>query len=503
MKLLKLFHTLNKSERMELGKWLRSPIHNNSKGVIKLYEGVKEATRRDRVKPISHLDMLKYIGALPRNANAKDIQADHEKKLGQLIHKLTVQLKDYLIWKKVKSDDILTNQQLMEALLIRGMHDDIAPVIKQTKKRINNLSYRDVLYCERAFKLAEIEFYLNIILRNRDTDAIGKSIQEVLDTLWAYSLSNLLRYQCAAVNLEKILDTQLDYPLGTDTIAHLVRHSDNEQINIGLYYKLLKLLTNQRPEDYKELKTFLFKNLDCFETGEIRQFFSFMINFCTRMIKNRNPEFIPEKHEIYEKGLTSKCWVKNMFFSEFYFVHIVRNALLLEGKREWTANFINEYQSTLRPEVKDYVTSFCNALLAYHNRQFKEAINYLPIQEVPKDFAYFLDIKILKIKIHYDSGDWGLLPDGGYAILNELENIRHYVNRPSREIAQNIRDQYTHFVSIFGSIFNRKRRLMYPDDTHVTQTNLQNLQDKLINTSPIVERKWLEEKITELMQEVK
>jgi len=150
------------------------------------------------------------------------------------------------------------------------------------------------------------------------------------------------------------------------------------------------------------------------------------------------------------------------------------------------------------------ISSYCNALLAYHNQQFEKAMNHLPTQEVPKDFAYFLDIKILKVKIHYDSDDWGFLPNGGYAILNELENIYNYVNRPSREIAQNIREQYTNFVTIFKRIFNRKRRLEYSDDDTlpVTQTNLQALQKDLADLKPIIERQWLKQKIKELIQQI-
>ena len=108
--------------------------------------------------------------------------------------------------------------------------------------------------------------------------------------------------------------------------------------------------------------------------------------------------------------------------------------------------------------------------------------------------------KILKIKIHYDSDDWGFLPDGGYAILNELENIRHYVNRPNRKIAQNIRERYTNFIHILKAIFTCKRKLTYPDDSPVTHTNLQVLQTKLSNTKPLTERTWLEEKIQELAE---
>jgi len=464
--LFNLLSNLNKEERTEFGKWLRSPVHNNSKEIVRLYEGIKDALRRDKIKPISRLDMLRYIGALPRSAKQEDVTSAHKRKLEQLIYKCTIQLKDYLIWKKVKGDDILSNQQLMEAFLMRGMHNEIIPIVKQTKKKLNNSPHRDIYYCERTFKLAEMDFYLSIILYNRNTEIATISTQNVLDTLRQYSLSSLLRYLCAAINLEKFLGVQLDYPLREAIRQHLVAHPDKEQPSVGVYYRLLELLLNQQPEHYQELKTFLFNNLDVFETGEMRQFFNHMTNSCTVMIRNLNIEFIAEKHEIYEKGLELECWTKNKFFSEFQFVHIVRNALLLEGKEEWTANFIKEYQSTLRPEVKDYVYNYCNALLDYHNQQFEKAMKHLPTQEVPKDFAYFLDIKILEIKIRYDSDDWGDIPikydsgkGGGYRILNESENIQNYVNRPSREIARNIREQYTNFVNIFKRIFNRKRRL--------------------------------------------
>lgn len=497
-----LLSNLSKKERTEFGKWLDSPVHNNSKGIIQLYEGIKNALRRDRVKRISDLDMLKYIGVLPRPAKQQDITTAHKKKLEQLTHRLTVQLKDYLIWKKVKSDDILSNQQLIETLLIRKMHHEMIPVIKQTKKKLNSSPYRDIYYCERAFKLAEMEYYVNVALHHRNTDSVTIPIQNVLDNLREYSLSSLLRYLCAASNSEKILSTRFDYPLRASIRQHLATHADREQASVGVYYRLLELLINQEPEDYEELKVFLFEKLDVFGIGEIREFFNHMTNFCTRMIKKGNMDFIAEKHEIYEKGLELECWTKNMFFSEYQFVHIVRNVLLLEEKEEWTKNFIKEYKSTLRPDVKEYVYGYCNALLAYHNQQFDKAMKHLPTQEVPKDFAYFLDIKILKVKIHYDSDDWGFLPNGGYAILNELENIYNYINRPSREVAQNIREQYTNFIKIFKRIFNRKRKLIYPDDTPpVTQTNLQTLQNDLIELKPIIERKWLSEKITQLIQE--
>jgi len=248
-----LLSNLNKEEYTEFGKWLRSPVHNNSKGIIRLYDCIRGTIQRNGDKP-SSLDMLKYIGALPRSAKQQDITSTHKKKLEQLTHKLSVQLKDYLIWKKVKGDDILSNQQLLETLLIRGMHNEMIPVIKQTKKKLNNFPYRDIYYCEQAFKFAEMEYFLSAILHNHNSEIVIESIQNLLNTLRRYSLSSLLKYLCAAVSLEQVFDVKLDYPLRETIRQHLATHSDKEQPIVGVYYRLLELLLNQQSEDYEDLK---------------------------------------------------------------------------------------------------------------------------------------------------------------------------------------------------------------------------------------------------------
>jgi len=507
-KLFNLIDSLDKKEFAELGKWLRSPFHNRSEKVIKLYEGIK-TKHRNTGKPISELILLKYIGLIS-SVKQKNVEPQHRKELKDVMHKLTLQIQDYIVWKKIKQDSLFVRYQLMDALLERGMHRHILPLITKSQKELQVASYQDISYCEHLFRLKEMRFYLNTILNGLDAKKLKTSIEEVIVTLRQYSLSNLLRYYCSAVNLERILDIQQEYPLRKAIREHLDYHFDNEQPSVGTYYRMLKLFINREAEDYYEFKNFLFNNLKMFDLGEIRSFFNSGVNFCTQMIKQGNQKFIYERYLLHKKGLELECWSQNSYFPQHLFIQIVQNSLLL-NKVQWTNSFINQYAELLKKEIKNIVMGYCNALVYHHDKQYEKALyHHLPTQELPPDFSYYLHIKILEIKIRYDSDDWGDIPisydsegrekGGGYKISNELENIRKYISHPNKEIAQNIREQYTNFVSIFGSIFNRKRRLMYPDDTPVTQANLQNLQTKLINTSPIVERKWLEEKITELIQ---
>ncbi len=499
-KLFDLIAHLDKKEFAELGKWLRSPFHNTSEKAIKLYEGIK-TKHRNTGRPVNELLLLKYIGLIS-SVQQKNIAPQHQKELKDVMHKLTLQIQDYLVWKKMKRDSLFERHQLMEVFLERGIHQHILPLITKSQRELEATSLRDKKHCNYAFKLEEMRFYVDVILNSMDIKKTKSSVNQVIYSFRQYSLSNFLRYYCAALNLEIIFDIQQEYPLRKAIEEHLEQHTDNEQPSVGTYYRMFKLLLDKTEENYHEFKSFFFNHLEAFELGEIRQFFSYGINYCTQMIKQGNKAFIEEKHLLYEKGLELACWSQNGYFSQHHFIQIVQNALLF-NKAKWGNNFIEQYTELLKKEIKKIVTGYCNALVYHHDKQYEKAIQHLPTEELPPDFSYYLYIKILKVKIHYDSGNWGFLPDGGYAILNELENIRQYVNRPSRAIAKNIREQYINFTNIFKRIFNRKRRLIYPDDTSpLTQANLQTLQNDLAELKPLIERKWLSEKITELIQEI-
>lgn len=482
-RLFDLITNLDRREFAELGRWLNSPIHNKSEKVIKLYEGIK-TKHRNTGRPVNELLLLKYIGLIS-SVKQKDIDPQHRTELRTVMHKLASQIDDYLMWKKIKADKLFARHQLMETFLERGMHRHILPLITKSQRELQATSLKDKMHCDYAFKLEEMRFYVNVILNSMDIKKTKSSISNVIYNLRHYSLSNFLRYYCAALSLEIVFDIQQEYPLRKAIEEHLEKHTDSEQPSVGTYYRMFKLLSNKKEDDYHEFKNFLFNHLEAFELGEIRQFFNAGINYCTEMIKQGNKEFIGEKHLFYEKGLELKCWSQNRYFSQHQFIQIVQNALLL-GETQWANSFISQYAQLLKKEVKNIVTGYCNASVHHQDKQYEKAMKCLPTEEMPPDFSYYLHIKVLKVKIHYDSDDWGNLPDGsGYAMLNELDNIYKYVNRPIRGIAKNIREQYNNFIKIFKRIVNRK----------------ENLQAKLDKTNPIIERKWLSEKIAQLIQQ--
>jgi len=88
-----------------------------------------------------------------------------------------------------------------------------------------------------------------------------------------------------------------------------------------------------------------------------------------------------------------------------------------------------------------------------------------------------------------------------HPINYELEATRHYViSTRNKKMSEARRKSYNNFVNIFKSILDRRKKLIY--NQKVTKKNIEKLGEKLHNTSPIVERPWLQEKIEELMAQI-
>jgi len=325
-------------------------------------------------------------------------------------------------------------------------------------------------------------------------------IQHLVADLRRSFLSKLLKYFCAAKNTEKIRKIEYDLPLLNSVKEHLAESSDKTIPVIYVYNNLLRLIEGGKPEYYYDLKGYLFDNLGTFNTIEIRQFLNHMTNYCTRRIKKGEYEFIAEKHEIYQVGLELKCWSTGIIFSTHQFINIVRNALLM-NKIEWVKEFVAQYKCQLHIKHKEDILNYGQALLHFHLREFDKAHLYLSSINSPEDFTYHLNFKVLLIKIYHEFCELSIDNADTHPINYELEAIRnHIVSTRNKKMSESLRQSYNNFIKIFKSILDRHKKLLYKQEVSVK--NVDKLKEKLHNTSPIMERPWLEEKIEELMNKV-
>ena len=493
-KIFTLLCKFDKKELKDFGLWLLSPIHNKSEKVIKLYEFIKKY--KDNCSKMNERVLLRDVGIIPSASKRQTISPKDIKELRQVMHSLRVQADDFLAWRRLQQDNTEKKGLIMDTLLERTAYGLIRPMLNKAKAKHEASAIQDVKYCEGIFRLTEMEFYLEILQKNHNT----QKAQETIDTLRQAFISKLLKYYCSLLNLEKVNKKKYEYPL----LAYIKQHLDNHHADrsvpiIYVYYALLKLIEDEKPEDYYKVKDYLFKHPYTFGEVYNRQFFNILTNYCNRKIKNGEDDFMQERFEIYKKGVELKCWSAGTYFSEHQFIHIVKTALFL-GELDWLEVFFQEHKDLLNPNVKDVFVNYYHALVTFESREYDTAQNHLREINNDQDFVYYMQSRILLIKIYYDNNELNSNNADEHPINNELEAIRQYaLPSTNKKMSETVRQQYSNFANFFKRILHRKKKLIDAYEKSPTQANLQALQKDLTHLKPLIERTWLEEKVTELM----
>ncbi len=495
-KLFTLLRALNTQEIDEFSLWLASPIHNTSGRIRQLYEVLKKS-EKGLDTPCTKFDILQYSGAAPIVAKHRDLSPKEEITVRQLMHKLNTQVQKYMAWKKSEEDEFESKRLFIQTLFDKKLYKLIPNELRKIEKKVMSSPIRDVPYHEVAFDLAELKFGFGIVTGNRKNNI---EAQAVIDTLRQSSLSKILKYYCSMINLENLRKVEYHYPFIGFVGEYMEKNEDKNIPCIRVYYSLLKLLREDNPQYYYDLKDYLFNNLEMFSIQETRQFLNHMTNYCTRSIQKGSRNFIEEKQEVYSIGLETKCWSTGVYFSTPQFLSIIINALLLD-KTAWAEQFVEEYQNTLNPSTKKDIINYGNTLIAFHKKEFERAHDFLTKIYASGDFAYHMQYRILLIKIHYELKGLNIGNTDSHSINYELEAMRQYViPTRNKKMSEARRKSYNNFVKIFKSILERHKKLIYKEK--VSPKSIEKLKEKLQNISPIVERAWLQEKIEELMEQI-
>ncbi len=496
-KTLILLRQLDKKELKQLSLWLQSPVHNKSEKVIQLYECLKSKYLKDSCA-VNPYVLLKAIGVLQSASRQNEISPYHKKQLQQTMHLLNIQIQDFLMWQFIQTDNVKVMRRTMDAMFDKKIYTFIPALLHKAKTDLMASSIRDITHYEHAFDLAEMDYFLQTIYENRGLDS---GLQLVMKNLRQAFLSKSLLYYCVAINRENILKIKYKYPFLSYIESYLeTSDADAEIPPIRVYYSLLRLLETGDTKNYYDLKNYLFTHLECFELTDIRYLFNFISNYTIGKVREGKREFIQERFDLFDKGIELKCWSSGIYFSEHQFVHIVKTALELH-KMDWLDTFFQTHKYLLNPDMKDVFVNYYYALVNFHDKKFDEAQSYLGAIHTAEDFAYFIQFKILYMKIYYDQNDMTFENSETHLINYEMEALRQYLlEGNNKNMAETTRLLYNNFTNFFRRILNRKKKILH--DEPITKTDLQTLQDELAELAPLTERSWLEEKITELTRQV-
>ena len=463
-RLIEIFQNLDKKEVRGLGKFVKSPFHNQREDVVLLYNYLVNYIKNPTNISVDKRTVFKAIFS-----NKPYI----EKKIRYTISFLYQLVKDFLAYQEFTSDKV--NQQI---LLLKSLRKkNVKRLFEQELKVVqNNLKKQHLRNQEYHFKcyLLEEEKYTFALLNSRGSN---KGLQESSNYLNLYFIANTLRQETHGLTQKALGKSDFSSNFSQAIKSFLEKNESLDSPAIVIYYQLIKILTEKDSLTYfQNLRTLISEKGHHFPPHELREIYIFALNYCIKKLNARESSFYQETFNLYKQGIQQKVFLENGILSRFNYKNIVALGLGL-GEFQWVENFIESHKIYLEKKYRE--SSYCLnlAMVHYRKENYSEAMTLL--QNVrTDDILDNLSARRMLARIYYDQQEFDAL----YSLLDSFQN---YIYR-KRDIGYQ-KELYLNFIKF-------TRKLLQKEGYSPTQ--LQALKTEIENTKNVAEKIWLLEKLT-------
>ncbi len=405
---MRLFRLLQRLEKRELNlfqHYLETPFFNRRNDVQLLLNSWM--TEKGR----SHPNLYYWKKVFPDTVY-------EEKKWNLLKSRLFKLLEAFLAFREIQKSESLQKFYLAKAY--RKLHEEknFTRAVSETQKALIKQPFRSSEYLQGLYDLSYEQYdYISSTNRKRDNN-----LQEVIDNLDHYFIVAKLKQACNA--LSRSLINQEEYKIGM--ISEMLRYVENrpqllEIPAIAIYYHCYHAITaSENEEAFVRLRESIRMHQDYFPSAELRDIYTFAINFSIRKSNKGSLFFIRETFELYVLSLERGFLLEDGTILESTYSNIVSLALRLE-KFEWAENFLQKYQTYLKPSLQQSFYHFNLGKVYYQKRELQESLLQLVKVESVSSFLH-LATRILQLKIYYELEEIDPLE-------SLLESVRVYLQR--------------------------------------------------------------------------
>lgn len=445
-------------ERQEARKWLISPVHNERKELVRLFDFLEERHHYLKLSP-DRKETYAYV--FPT-------QSFNDQQLRLHCSYLYQCLEEWMSWKQWQGERKQADISLLKNYRERGMDKAFARQERKQRALLDQATIRDHNFHWLQYR-HEHELYL---WQSRKGRAPRFNFEAQDNALQLAVMSYKLRLACLSVAHQNVSGADYQIALLPEVLA-LAETPEYANIPaISVYYSAYQMFV-QIDDDaaFLAFETVLFKYLDCFPEEEKRDLTLLGINFCIRQINKKGDTYFKEALTLYRKGLENKLLLENGWLSAFTYSNIT--IIAIRSKEiEWVAHFLDHYRKQLAPALRDSIYALNAARLAYHQGKHREALLHLHNFD-DRDFFHQLSAKIIQLKIYYEDGDYQLLSA-------HIKNTRALLRREKR---------HAYHKQIYSNIFSLTEQLMKLSPYN--KKRKETLRQQIENTEPLTERTWL------------
>ena len=206
-----------------------------------------------------------------------------------------------------------------------------------------------------------------------------------MDCLDNYFVLQKYRIGIGVISLQRLLKKEYSIKFLEILTKYTHQNDQDDEILLPLYKDSFSLLQNETELDFEKIEKTLFSNLDLIDDNDKNLFFSNGLNFLLRKFNRGNNHSGKIALRWYKLGIENNILIKNNHLSKIAFQNIVLLSSQLK-EFEWCRKFIDEYQSYLKPMIKDDCVSYNLAIWHFYQKQFDETVKILSKEKWIKDY---------------------------------------------------------------------------------------------------------------------
>ena len=222
---------------------------------------------------------------------------------------------------------------------------------------------------------------------------------------------------------------------------------------------------------------------------ELREWYSYALNFCYLKYNEGNPDYIIKVFDLYELIIGKQLLLnEQQEIEEEQYRNIIKINVRLK-RLEYAARFMNNYRRFLPDNIRSDAYRYANALVALGQSDYAEALSHL-IRIKSNDISYRTDISYLEIICYYEQNT-------DEQLENRLNSFSLYLDK-NKKITSTLYQPYKLFINIVRRLWQIKNELAilrYKEmPRYATLENINQLQQEIES----LKHDWLLNKAKEL-----
>lgn len=468
-KLITILKTFSDSEVKELGKFLEGTSYRKEGAVFSLFKYLKKYHPE---LPTSKIEKAHIQKVLFKKTSK------NYRRLFDVMYQLSIVMEDFLILKQLEIQKTDRDFLLLEAYKTKKLDKLFFQKIGSIDKRWETEKEPGIKHLHDDYRLKEI-----CLLHPSYSLISEKKINafDLIDSIDLYHFITKLNWVlCASMTYTQLSTPQKNQHLISEVIK-IAAHPKFKTIpQVFIYSKLIDALSNNRHENYTEIKNAFFSNIQLFNEYEKLDIYN-SLNILLSKSPNRAANYIQEMFELNRFATESKLILEDGYLYIVNFQNIVSIACIA-NELNWAKEFIAEFKGYIKEDSRTNATLLCEAILGLYSKNFEEGIVKIS-QLTFTDPIINIIARGVQLQCYYE-----LEEDYYELLMDSTKSFTLFLNR-NQSIADSFRKSALNFISAIKKLKRLK-------NTNSKMSKV--LKEEIKNESQLINKYWLLQKIAEL-----